>query len=65
MACLQTVLHLECPDRTAVLLAYGDGWRERVAGIIPLEWGLIHGTIARQPGTEQLDFADRLTGEGG
>jgi hypothetical protein len=53
MACLQTVLHLECPERTAIVLTYGDGddWRERVADLVPLQWGLCHGTIARQPGT--------------
>jgi hypothetical protein len=62
MAALQQVLHLECPERTAVLLVYGDGdWRERVEELVPLQWGLSHGTIARQPG---LGPVDRRAGEG-
>jgi hypothetical protein len=63
MATLQTVLHLECTERTALLLLYGDGdgWRARVAERCPLQWGLLTGTIARQPGTGPLE---RPTGEG-
>jgi hypothetical protein len=51
------VLHLECLERTAILVVYGEGegWRERVADIIPVGWGVIHGTIARQPGTGPVD----------
>jgi hypothetical protein len=54
MAALQQVLRLECAERTAILLLYadGDGWRERVADLVPVQWGLIEGTVARQPGTE-------------
>jgi hypothetical protein len=63
MAALQTVLHLECSERTAIVLLYedGDGWRERVADIIPVGWGLLTGQIARQPGVGPVDHG---TGEG-
>jgi hypothetical protein len=57
MATLQTVLNLEIAERTAILLIYGggDGWRERVADIIPVGWGLLAGTIARQPGVGPVE----------
>jgi hypothetical protein len=52
MATLQTVLHLEVTERTAVLLLYadGDGWRERVADVIPIGWGVLTGQIDLHPG---------------
>ena len=53
MAAFQQVLRLECTERTAILLLYADGddWRERVADLVPVQWGLVQGTVARQPGT--------------
>jgi hypothetical protein len=52
MAALQTVLNLEITERTALLLIYGDGdgWRERVADIIPVGWGVLTGAIDLHPG---------------
>jgi hypothetical protein len=52
MATLQTVLNLEVTGRTAMVLLYGDGedWRERVAAIIPVGWGLVTGEIDLHPG---------------
>jgi CubicO group peptidase (beta-lactamase class C family) len=52
MVTLQTVLHLEVSGRTAILLLYGDGdgWRERVADVIPVGWGAITGQIDLHPG---------------
>jgi hypothetical protein len=52
MAALQTVLHLEVTERTAMVLLYGDGhgWRERVAERVPLQWGLAGGEIDLHPG---------------
>jgi hypothetical protein len=51
-AALQVVLDLEVSERTAILLLYGDGddWRERVAERVPLQWGLVTGTIDLHPG---------------
>jgi hypothetical protein len=44
MATLQQVLHLEVSERTAMVLLYGDGegWRDRVADVIPVAWGGRH-----------------------
>jgi hypothetical protein len=63
MAVLQQVLHPERTERTAIVLLYenGSGWRERVADIIPVGWGLLTGQIARQPGVGPVA---RPTGEG-
>jgi len=67
-AALEMVLDLAVAERAAALLVYGDGdgdgWRERVAAIIPIGWGQVTGEIARQPGVGPVDRADRPTGEG-
>jgi hypothetical protein len=51
MAVLQTVLHVECLERPAIILIRGDGddWRERVADIVPIAWGAITGQVDLRP----------------
>ena len=52
MAALQLELHLECSERTAILVLLGDdaGWREAVAERVPLQWDLAHDEIDLHPG---------------
>ena len=51
MAALQLELHLECSERTAILVLLEDAdWRERVAERVPLQWGLAHDEIDFHPG---------------
>ena len=52
VAALQLVLHLEVAERVAIVLLYGDGdgWRERVAERVPLQWGLARDAIDLHPG---------------
>ena len=37
-AALQLERHLEVAERVAILVLYGDGWRERVTERVPLQW---------------------------
>ena len=65
MAVLQQVLHLEIPERSAILLLYGDGedWRERVAERVPLQWGMVTGEIdVRPPGMRALQPPTDVSG---
>jgi len=52
VAAMQLELHLECSERTAILVLLEDdaGWREAVAERVPLQWGLAHGEIDLHPG---------------
>ena len=50
VAAMQLELHLEVTERVAILVLYGDGWRERVADLVPVQWGLVTGEIDLHPG---------------
>jgi hypothetical protein len=52
VAAMQQMLQLEVSERVAILVLYGDGddWRERVADVVPIQWGLVTGEIDLHPG---------------